>query len=260
MTDPSGGAVGTPGQRSDAILLMQVPATLDRAYIISIPRDAYVEIPGRGKDKINSAFEGKNGGAPLLIKTIGELGGGLRVDWPIIIDFAGLKGITDAVGGVDVNVDKTVTDPRSKRTFKAGVNHLNGREALDFVRQRYALPGSDYDRQKRQQQYLRALATKVVSSGLNNPTKLPRLLSEVTKSLTVDNAMPVQDMALRLSDVQPGSVYFYTLPMYTEQTGPSSWIEHVNAPETDQMFAALRDDTMDQYLMGHPPNDVTHVR
>jgi LCP family protein required for cell wall assembly len=262
-----------PGQRSDAIMLVHVPSTMDRAYVVSVPRDAYVDIPGTkgrsagGKGLINSAYD--LGGAPLLVRTVQELGG-LEIQYPVVVDFAGLRGITDAVGGVDVFLTAPVKDGRTKHVFPAGKVHLDGRTAEIFVRQRYftdpgsaaknSRNGTDYLRQNRQQIYLRALADKIVTSGLARPTRLPRLLTAVTSALTVDRSMPVQDLALKLSGVRPGNVLFYTVPHRTEQLGPDSWREYVQEPEAGELFGALRDGTMDRYVLSHPPENVTRGR
>jgi len=176
-------ATWTQGQsRSDTIMLVHVDAARDHASIVSIPRDSYVYIPpvpGRwsgGKTKINAAYAW--GGAPLVVQVVGHLTG-LPIDHVVRVDFAAVRKITDIVGGVDVTVRRTVRDGRTGYTFRAGVNHLDGRKAEIYVRQRYGLAEGDFDRVKRQQQFLHALTGKVLSMGvLTNPIRLNQLLSE----------------------------------------------------------------------------------
>ncbi len=267
-----GDAESVPGERSDAIMMIHVPATHDRAYIVSVPRDARVEIPpmegkhAGGEDMINAAYTA--GGAPLLVSTLKKLGG-IDIQYPVIIDFAGLRGITDAVDGVDVHLDAAVQDGRTRHVFPKGKVHLDGRTAEIFVRQRYFTDpgasqhaknlrgGTDYDRQKRQQQYLRALAVKLISQGFGSPTRLPALLETVSKALTVDKSMPVQDLALKLSKVRPDNVLFYSLPHETVELGGQQWRENVKQPDAQELFDAMNRDTMAQYVLSHPPNDVS---
>lgn len=267
-----GDAESVPGERSDAIMLIHVPATLDRAYVVSVPRDARVDIPALegsypgGTGLINTAFQ--LGGAPLLVSTLKQLGG-IDIQYPVIVDFAGLREITDAVGGVDVHLDAAVQDGRTRHVFPKGKVHLDGRTAEIFVRQRYFTDpgaskyaknlrgGTDYDRQKRQQQYLRALAVKLISEGFTSPTKLPALLETVSRALTVDTSMPVQDLALKLSKVRPDNILFYSLPHETVDLGGGQWRENIKQPEAQQLFDAINNDTMAQYALAHPPNDVT---
>lgn len=260
--DPSSRQASVEGARSDTIILVHINKAMNHAYVVSIPRDSYVQIPryknksDGGKDKINAAFAW--GGAPLLVTTVQNLLD-TQIDYPVIVDFKAVRDLTDAVGGVDVNVDSTVTDPRSKRTFKAGINHLNGQQAEDYVRQRYGLTGSDYDRQKRQQQYLFALMNKITQQGVaHSPSKLDKLLRIATKNLTVDKSMPVTDLVYNLKGMSPSDATFLTLPMAGEHT--ESYAEVVDDQGVEELGQALQDDNMDQYIADYPPNDPTHGR
>ncbi len=262
-SDPSSSGSAVQGERSDTIMLMHIPATLDRGFAISIPRDAYVNVPpveGRwpgGKDKINAAM--MHGGAPHLVRTVQQFTG-LTIDHVVLVDFSGLREITDAVGGVDVYVDKQTVDPyRPSRVFKKGLNHLDGETAEAYVRQRKNLPGGDYDRMKRQQQYLHALLTKVTDAGvLTDVGKMDDLLLAVTGSIVVDEGMAVQDLAFALRRIRPGDVTFMTIPMVGGQKINGIWFEMIDEARDRELFAAVKSGTMDAYLLANPPNDVTH--
>jgi anionic cell wall polymer biosynthesis LytR-Cps2A-Psr (LCP) family protein len=93
--------------------------------------------------------------------------------------------MTDALGGVDVQVTHTVWAPAQQVLWPAGTHHLDSARALDFVRQRHNLPGGDLGRIKRQQAFLKALARQVVDKGtLANPLKLNAFLEAATKAVT----------------------------------------------------------------------------
>jgi LCP family protein required for cell wall assembly len=247
---------GVYGTRSDTVMLVHLNKDLTTADAVSLPRDSYVHIPGHGDTKINAAFS--YGGAPLLIQTVQDLLS-ITVDHVVVVNFDALRKVTDAVGGVDVVVDKTVKDDRTKYVFKKGVNHLDGRLAEIYVRQRYNLPGSDYDRIKRQQQFIRALADKATSTGvLANPFKLDDLLNAVTSSLTVDKAFPVRDLAFALRGMSLSKATFSTLPMSGSERMGGVDYEIPSQSGMRDLSHALRSDTMPAYLKKHPPNNVQH--
>src|SRR6185437_9099672 len=125
--------------RTDAIMLLHIAGDRRSATVVSIPRDSWVDIPGQGKKKINAAYA--IGGPALLVRTIEQLTQ-IRIDHFAIIDFYGFKSIINAIGGVDVNVARTTTDVFHD-TLHKGVNHLNGQQALNYVRERHNLPGGD---------------------------------------------------------------------------------------------------------------------
>ena len=162
-TGTGAGGDGLGRDRSDVLMLARVDAARTGATIVSIPRDSWVDIPGHGRNKINSAYAA--GGPSLLVQTVEGLTG-LRVDHLAVIDFAGFEALVDAVDGIDVT---TGTGPI--------VSHLDGEAALKFVRQRQAQPLGDLDRVRHEQMALRALLVKTMSNGaLTDPGGLYRLL------------------------------------------------------------------------------------
>jgi LCP family protein required for cell wall assembly len=237
------------GQRSDTIMLVHLPKDRKAAYLISFPRDSWVTIPGHGKSKINAAFSW--GGYPLLIRTIESLTGA-RVDHFAILNFEGMQTMTNALGGVDVRVSQTVTDPMHHQTWQAGVNHLDGERALWFVRQRYGLAGGDFDRIKRQQAFLKALANKAVSRGtFRNPLKLNRFLEALTKSVSVDDTVGMGDLrslAFSARGMRAGDIAFMTAPTKgTGRVGTQS-VVFLDPVKDKALFTALRQDTVADYL------------
>ncbi|GID32545.1 hypothetical protein Abr02nite_75280 [Paractinoplanes brasiliensis] len=278
---------GEPGDgRSDVVILVHIPKSTKQAYVISIPRDTYLPIAtadgGRGsRNKVNAAFAW--GGAPRLVQTVNRFGG-ITIDWPVIVDFAGIRELTDLVGGVDVTIDKKsvdryrflpddspypsapCTDPqgRSRRcvAFPAGRVHLDGKLAEYYVRQRRGLPHDDLDRSRRHQQYLRALADKMAEENLlTDPRKLDRLVRTAAGMLTVDRRMPVQRLAFTLRHLRSKDLTFLTLPIAENRDVPGVGAVMVpDAARCRELFAALREGRLDAYVREHPPNDVRHGR
>lgn len=175
------------GKRTDTILLLHVgdgPASL-----VSIPRDSYVEIPGRGRNKINAAYA--FGGPQLLTQTI-ELNTGVRVDEYVEVGFGGFAGIVEAVGGVDICLDEPIQDPMANLDLGAGCQTLDGTQSLSYVRTRAGGRG-DLDRVVRQQQFLSLLAKEMVSPWtVLNPVRYARTAFSASDALTVgDSTGPV---------------------------------------------------------------------
>ena len=171
------------GSRTDTIMLMVDPLW-GPPTLVSLPRDSWVEIPGNGQGKINSAFA--IGGPPLLIETI-EANTGLHIDHYMEIGFNGIVELTNAVGGLELCIDFDVDDANSGLVMSAGCSVLGGDQALAFVRMRYSDPKGDLGRIERQQQYISALLQKVASPAtVLNPFKLKQITDSAAASLTVD--------------------------------------------------------------------------
>ncbi|MFB4305524.1 LCP family protein [Actinomadura sp. GTD37] len=252
-TTGEGSQVWKPGrQRTDTIMLLHLPADRKKAYVISFPRDSWVEIPGYGNQKINAAFS--FGGPKLLIETMENLTG-IRVDHYGAIDFEGFKSMTDALGGVTVNIKQSVYDPARKKQWPAGRQKLNGDDALLFVRQRYNLPNGDFDRIKRQQAFLGALAKQAADRGtLTNPFKLDRFLSALSKSISVDEGVSAGDLrslALSMRSVRASDVKFMTLPFKGTGTRARQSVVLLDGTKARQLFNAVKTARMGEYVKRH---------
>jgi LCP family protein required for cell wall assembly len=234
-----------PDARSDAIMIARFSADRQHAQVISIPRDSWVDIPGHGKDKINAAYA--FGGPPLLIQTVEQLTG-VRIDHYAAIDFAGLIQVTDDLGGVDVDVP--VTTSNGPYTFTAGANHLDGDQARWYVGQRYDLPGGDFDRVRRQQNYLRAMFTKLFSQDVfTSPGKLDSSLRAVTKAVAIDDSLGNADLlslAYSMRGLRPADVTFYTAPVLgTGREGAAS-VVYLDMTTGERMWGYLQTDSLGQ--------------
>ena len=234
-----------PGSRSDATMLFRLSGDRQHAQVISIPRDSWVPIPGHGVSKINAAYSW--GGTPLAIQTVEQLTG-VRIDHVVAIDFDGIIKVTDELGGVDVNVAQTTS--WGPYTFHAGMNHLNGDQARWYVGQRYGLPGGDFDREKRQQQYLKSMFGKLFSSGtFSSPTQLDAALRTVTGAVAVDSSLSNTDLvglAYSGRSLRPENIQYFTAPVLgTGMEGDQS-VVYLDKTNDDRMWAYLRSDSLGQ--------------
>jgi LCP family protein required for cell wall assembly len=234
-----------PTGRSDAIILARFSGDRQHAQLISIPRDSWVDIPGRGMNKINAAYS--FGGPTLLIQTIEQLTQ-VRIDHYVAIDFDGLIQVTDDLGGVDVMVAETTTN--HGHTFPAGMNHIDGDEARWYLGQRKNLQGGDFDRVRRQQQYLKSIFVKLFSSDtFTNPGRLDAALRTVTSAVAVDDGLTNGDLvglAYDMRNLTPEDISFFTAPVLgTGREGRAS-VVYLDQVTGERMWAYLRSDSLSQ--------------
>ena len=142
------GSDARPGEsvtrtRADSIHLLALNPQAGTGTVLGIPRDTWVEIPGRGQGKINSALA--LGGPDLLAATVRNATG-LPVDYWVVTGFQGFQAMVDTLGGVTVHVERTMADSASGAYFKQGWHHLDGFEALAFSRNRKNVPNGDFSR------------------------------------------------------------------------------------------------------------------
>ena len=221
---------------SDTIILLHVPEGGGAAVAFSIPRDAYVDIPGYRTDKINAAYpavqaltaerlvaeggrdraqiqaEAAKAGRTALIEAVERLTG-VGVDHFAEINLLGFHNLTTAVGGVDVCLRNAVDEPLSGARFPAGPNTVSGSDALAFVRQRHGLPEGDLSRIRRQQVFLAAVADKILSGGtLTDPAKLAGLVQVAQQSVVIDKGWDLLAFARQASGIAAGNLEFLTVP------------------------------------------------
>ncbi|MFF5122880.1 LCP family protein [Dactylosporangium aurantiacum] len=266
------------GQRSDSIIIVHIPVSLDRAYLLSIPRDLRVKIPafeptgfrGVNHEKINGAFQhggGGAGGVQLLAETLTELLG-IHFDGAAIVNFDGFKAAVDLLGGVDMCIDQKVTSIHlgydangnylspehggRPAVYEVGCHHLESWQALDLVRQRKSLANGDYDRQKNQQKFIRAILTKAQQQNLTtNPIALDKLIRALGSAFTVDtNGVALEELMFGLRNVRPSSLVGLTVPSETQDIGGISYV--IGLDEAQALYTAMRDDTLDAWAVENP--------
>ncbi|WP_240344039.1 LCP family protein [Paenibacillus sp. SYP-B3998] len=178
--------------RSDSIMLASIDPVTKKAYLFSILRDTYVKIPGEGEDRINTAIA--TGGPNLAMKTVSDLLG-IPIQYYVYTDFKGFMALIDAVGGIDLEVEKDMkySDSEDDHIYdinlKKGMQHLDGKTALQYVRFRHdAL--SDFSRTERQRKFLTAVAQKMQTTS--SIIKLPKILNAMDPY--IDTNLSVTDM------------------------------------------------------------------
>ncbi len=252
MNERAAAARGTTSdQRGDALVLIHLPADRKSVYGISIMRDLWVDIPGHGTAKVNAALE--LGGLPLMTRTVEALLGA-HIDHTVMLDFQGFAAMTDALGGVDVNIKQSFTATADDKVhFPAGVNHLNGLQALAFVRERHAFADGDYQRVRNQQTFLKAMMAKLASEGgLADRGTVRKLIKTVLPHVTLDASFTLEsleNLAFGLRSTPPGRGVFFTLP--TAGTGTSRDGQSIvlkDPAATAALSAALRSGTLAGYV------------
>lgn len=184
--------------RTDSMMLFSIDPSTKSASILSIPRDLYVVIPSRGRDRINTAFvygsTGNNpaGGARLAMQTI-EYNLGVPVEHYVLVDFSAVTYGIDAIGGIEVDVPKEIYDP----TFPdmnygydpfyvaAGRQNFDGLTALKYARTRHQ--DSDFQRAARQQQVVLAIRDRVMEMGFSGLLReAPFLYQQINDGIRTD--------------------------------------------------------------------------
>ena len=234
-----------PDGRSDAIMIARFSADRRHAQLISIPRDSWVDIPGHGRNKINASYA--FGGPTLLIQTVEQLTD-VRIDHYVAIDFEGITQVTDDLGGVDVVVaEETRNGPY---TFPAGVNHLDGDQARWYLGQRHGLPGGDFDRVRRQQQYLRAMFGKLFSSQtFTDPGRLDSTLLAVTSAVSIDDTLGNGDLlalGYSMRNVTPENVDYFTAPVLGTGMEGAASVVYLDQVTGARMWGYLHSDSLSQ--------------
>ncbi|MEV5969536.1 LCP family protein [Streptomyces sp. NPDC051921] len=228
-------------QRSDAMMLVHIPDDHSAAYVVSLPRDSWVDVPGRGRAKLNAAFSW--GGPPLLIDTVQRLTD-VRVDHFAVIDWNGFRKLTDAVGGVEI----LMADGERRQ--------MNGEQALAYVGERKNLPNGDFDRTHRQQNYLRTLLEKVMgSASLKEPLQLKKTLDIFTETVSVDERFgddEMRQLVWNMREVRGGDMTFMNAPVKGTGTVGGQSVVHLDRARCATLWQAFKDDALGTYVDTHP--------
>jgi LCP family protein required for cell wall assembly len=257
----------TPGQHlSDTMILAHITADRKSVQLVSIPRDSWVRIPGypydvHGHSKINAAFS--YGGPKLAVKTVEKLTG-IQIDHLAIIDWAGFKDLTTALGGVRVYIPHTFYDDSQRIWWHKGWHTLEGKPALQYVRTRHGLANGDFDRIRRQQNFMRAVMAKLLSSGTTrNPIRLSQVVGVITKYLVVDSTWQtdeIRNLALSLRNLQSSDVSFVTAPLGSYDMVAGQSIVRLDKKKCHVLWRDLRTGKLEQYIKRFPADKLPSPR
>jgi LCP family protein required for cell wall assembly len=257
------------GARSDTTILVHIGEDGQHATLVSIPRDTYAHIPACKTasgvsspewNKFNVAFT--VGGPSCTIALVENLTR-LNIDHFVVVNFAGFQRMVDALGGVDVCLTHGIDDPvrinpatggkiGSGLVIGPGQHTLHGKDALGFVRARYAVgDGSDLGRIKNQQVFLSSMIRKATSTGLIlHPLSLYHFLNAATKSIETDPGFglpQLKSLAGKLHGLKPGKVGLLTVPLsnpdaYVNIGGLQASVVFWDKPRAKALWQALRTD------------------
>jgi LCP family protein required for cell wall assembly len=240
--------LGAAGARADTVVLMHLPADRKSITAVSLPRDSRVRMPACASSTgaTTPARTGRlalamtAGGLTCVRRTV-ESATGVHVDHAVEVDFAGVKRMVDALGGVEVTLPTAVDDRWSGLRLAAGRHRLDGTQAVAYVRTRRGLgDGSDLDRVKRQQRFMVSMF-KTAGERLTQPAQLYGFLRAAGRSIATDpelSAKAMYSIATSLRGTGPGDVRFTVVP-WAASPADSSMVEW-RRPAADRLFATLK--------------------
>jgi LCP family protein required for cell wall assembly len=211
---------------ADVIMLLHISKDRKDAVVVSFPRDLLVSIPecpnpeggtftAKNRQQINSSIG--YGGVACTHLTVQEFTG-LEIPFVAMIDFKGVIEMSNAIGGVEVVIDKPISDAYSNFYIDAGTHNLKGVEALGFLRTRHGIgDGSDLARISNQQLFLTSLFKKIKDDGtLNNPLRLYSLSSAAARNMKLSESMTdlgtMVTLAGAMRDVDSSKMVFTQVP------------------------------------------------
>lgn len=233
--------------RSDSLMVAHVSGDREHVYLISFPRDMWVEVPERGEAKINAAYAW--GGAPLTVRTLESLLD-VRMDHTVVIDFEGFVNLTEAVGGVTVH--NPWPSGQGANRFEEGEISLEGERALTYVRERKSLPNGDLDRAYRQRTVVKAIIRKLATPDtITNPARFNDVVGQVADTLTVDDQMTngyVTNLGTQLRIFGADGVRMLQAPIRGFATIDGQSVDVVDQGRLEMLAKALSTDTMEHYF------------
>jgi LCP family protein required for cell wall assembly len=221
--------------RTDTMILVTINTKENTVNVTSFPRDLYVYIPGWKEQRLNAAYP--HGGFECLQETM-AYNFGFTPDYYILINFWAFEYFVDDLGGFYINVPRTVCDDKwgggESHCVYPGTRHMNGREALWYVRSRDS--SSDFERNSRQQLVLGALLDRMLA--LETLTRIPKLYKEyskhVTSNLDLGTILSLIPTAAKLSDKS------LIHQFYIDRSAVESWVSPTGAQVLLPKFEVIR--------------------
>ncbi|WP_433662151.1 LCP family protein [Nocardia sp. CA-128927] len=276
------------GYNANSLILLHIPADMKKIVAFSIPRDDYVAVSGipgydhvkikesyglkkadaeakliaKGeKDQVTLERAGREAGRASIVSTVRNLTG-VPIDRFAEVALAGFYHLAEALGGVDVCLNKAVDDSYySGAKFPAGPQHLNGSDALAFVRQRHNLENGDLDRTHRQQAYLTSVAKSLKDSGtLTNLGKLGELMKVAHQDVVLSEGWDLLDFAKNMGAAGSMSVEFRTLPVLRYDNINGQDVNIIDPAAIKKEVRAAFGVETPSSTPAHPPTSTVDVR
>lgn len=246
---------GEKDSRTDSMIVVSIDRATKKIAMVSIPRDTMVEIPGHGREKINSA--NIYGGVDLTRETVENILGE-KIPYYVKTNFEGFKDIVDTLGGVTIDVEKRMVYRAEGIDLYPGVQRLDGYNALAYVRFRYDTLG-DISRTERQQKFLTALAREILqaSSIIKLPTLAPQIMTAVDTNLSLKDMYFLSKVA---SNLDSQNIATATLPgIFYNARGASYWKADEEKAKLvfDNLFSGTKVATVEGSF-SEPVNKVAH--
>jgi LCP family protein required for cell wall assembly len=240
---------------ADVIMLLHISGDRQDAVVVSFPRDLLVSVPecpnpegepfpARERQQINSTIS--SGGVACTHLAVQELTG-LEIPFLALIDFKGVIEMSNAIGGVEVVIDKPISDDYSQFYIEAGTHTLKGTQALAFLRTRHGIgDGSDLARISNQQMFLMSLFEKLKQNGtLNNPIYLYSLASAAARNMKLSESITevstMVTLAGALREVDTSRMVFVQVPAKVLAGGDAGRLEPLYE-EANLLFDQIRED------------------
>jgi LCP family protein required for cell wall assembly len=248
---PDAGGIGTEadvsGSRSDTIMVLRRDKASGVASLLSIPRDLWVDIPGRGRSRVNAAY---NDGAAVLVQTV-QQALGLPIHHYMEVDFFGFKDIVDALGGVEICFEFPAQDVNTGLyVAQPGCTVLDGVQALAYARSRHYeeyrddewhLDGTaDIGRTKRQQLFVETALNAALAKVKANPFEAGDLLTAIGPAIRLDDEVDVLSTAATMRTAVQRGIDTYSLPVRGETIDGNAVLQLADG--SDAVLAFFRGD------------------
>lgn len=223
--------------RADTMILARVDPSSKQVTLVSIHRDTLVDLSEYGEQKINAAYA--FGGPELAVSTVSAFAG-VPISHYAEIDFDGFSSVVDTLGGVEVDVPMDIDDPDAGGAVSAGLQTLNGEQALIFCRSRHtydAIGDGDVYRAANQRVFITALAKKVLAS---DPVTLASTISSLADCISTD--MSIQDivsLAQSMQGMDTSTAIWSAMAPTTSEYVNGGWYEHCNESEWKAMMQRI---------------------
>ncbi len=235
---------GAKTPRADTIVLLHLPADRSAGWMVSLPRSGLVDVPGKGRQKLATTLA--LGGEQLTARTVEALTG-VDLDAAVVVDYAAWRGITRAVGGIDMCLDQAIPPQDGRAGLAEGCQRIDGDDVSPLLQGQAGLKQASIDRDRNAQRFLAALAKKLAADGTaTSPVRINQLLAAAGGGLVYDGNMP---MLLRAAaQLKTSELIGLGEPVFTSTADG----EIVDSAQWKSLYQAIRDDRLAKWAAANP--------